>query len=63
LKEAEMAHSKEPYLRLAWFMHSKVTSQGWFEAFVMFNILMVTKETKYAPFGSCMPLSSAVDAS
>jgi len=44
-------------------MHSKVTSQGWFEAFVMFNILMVTKETKYAPFGSCMPLSSAVDAS
>jgi len=41
IKEAEMKDKDDPYLKLAWAMHEKVTSKNWFEGFVMLNILMI----------------------
>jgi voltage-gated sodium channel len=40
-KEAELAGSKDRYDQVAWWVYSKLTSRPWFEAFVMFNILLI----------------------
>jgi hypothetical protein len=39
-KERTLATSDDPYKRLAWLSYEHVTSQAWFEAFIMANILL-----------------------
>lgn len=41
VKERELADSRDKYDQLAWFVYKHLTSKTWFEAFIMFNILLL----------------------
>jgi hypothetical protein len=41
VKKRELADSKNWYDQLAWFVYKHITSKGWFETFVMLNILLI----------------------
>jgi len=40
-KQRELSGSSNPYEQLAWYTFLYITSRGWFEAFVMLNILFI----------------------
>jgi len=41
VKKRELADSEDWYDQLAWFTYKNVTSKGWFETFVLLNILFL----------------------